>query len=108
METFRKISASIGSSKEIAGLNKKKKNNDDDGTKFVKSRLAVLSRGELTVRMNLLGTCIARDGPDSSYLGVKGLARLSRRGCSRFLRGSREISSAPSLHRASTDALIYH
>ena len=24
----------------------------------------------LYVRMNLLGTCIARDGPDSSYLGV--------------------------------------
>ena len=72
METFSgKISASIGSSKEIAGLNKKKKNNyDDDDTKFVKSRLAVFSRGELTVRMNLLGTCIARDGPDSSYLGV--------------------------------------
>ena len=69
METFRKISASIGSSKEIAGLNKKKKNDDDD-TKFVKSRLAVLSRGELTVRINLLGTCIARDGPDSSYLEV--------------------------------------
>ena len=38
--------------------------------KFVKSRLAVFSRGELTVRMNLLGACIARDGPDSSYLEV--------------------------------------
>ena len=25
---------------------------------------------ELTVRMNLLGTCIARDGQNSSYLGV--------------------------------------
>ena len=36
----------------------------------MKSRLAVFSRGELTVRMNLLGACIARDGPDSSYLGV--------------------------------------
>ena len=43
---------------------------DDDDTKFVKSRLAVFSHGELTVRMNLLGACIARDGPDSSYLGV--------------------------------------
>ena len=32
--------------------------------------LAVFSPGELTVCMNLLGTCIARDGPDSSYLGV--------------------------------------
>ena len=63
----------IGSSKEIAGLNKKKKNNyyyDDDDTKFMKSRLAVLSRGEMMVRMNQLDTCIARDGPDSSYLGV--------------------------------------
>ena len=57
------------------------------------------------VRMNLLGACIARDGPDS--LGsFKGLARLSRRGLSRFLRRSREISSVPSLHRASTDTLI--
>ena len=74
METFSgKISASIGSSKEIAGLNQKKNYyyyDDDDGTEFVKSRLAVFSRGELTERMNLLGTCIARDGPDSSYLGV--------------------------------------
>ena len=33
----------------------------------------------------------------------EGLARLSRR---RFVRGSREISLVPSLHRASTDALI--
>ena len=76
METFSgKISASIDSSKEIEGLNKKKNKNknyyyDDDDTKFVKLRLAVFSRGELTVRMNLLGTCIARDGPDRSYLGV--------------------------------------
>ena len=43
---------------------------DDDDTKFMKSRLAVFSRGELTVRMNMLGACIARDGSDSSYLGV--------------------------------------
>ena len=72
METFSgKISALVGSGKEIAGLNKKKKNNyDDDDTKFVKSHLAVFSRGELTVGMNLLGACIARDGPDSSYLEV--------------------------------------
>ena len=69
VETFSgKIGASIGSRKEIACLNKK--NNDDDDMKFVKSRLAVFSRGELTVRMNLLGACIARDEPDSSYLGV--------------------------------------
>ena len=36
----------------------------------------------------------------------EGLARLSRRVWRRFVRGSREISLAPSLHRASTDALI--
>ena len=47
-----------------------KNNDDDDDTKFVKSRLAAFSRGELTVRMNLLGACIARDRPDSSYLEV--------------------------------------
>ena len=63
METFSgKISASIGSSKEIAGLNKKK------NTMKMMTR-TVFSRGELTVRMNLLGTCIARDGPYCSYLG---------------------------------------
>ena len=32
---------------------------------------------------------------------------LSRRVWRRFVRGSREISLVPSLHRASTDALIY-
>ena len=36
----------------------------------------------------------------------EGIARLSRRVLRRFLRGSREISLVPSLHRASTDALI--
>ena len=36
----------------------------------------------------------------------EGLARLSRRVRRRFVRGSREISLMPSLHRASTDALI--
>ena len=36
----------------------------------------------------------------------EGLARLSRRVRRRFVRGSREISLVPSLHRASTDALI--
>ena len=36
----------------------------------------------------------------------EGLARLSRRVWRRFVRGSREISLVPSLHRASTDALI--
>ena len=38
----------------------------------------------------------------------EGLARLSRRVRRRFVRGSREISLVPSLHRASTDALILH
>ena len=42
------------------GLNKKYY--DDDDTKFVNSRLTVFSCGELTVGMNLLGICIARDG----------------------------------------------
>ena len=36
----------------------------------------------------------------------EGLARLSRRVRRRFVRGSREIPLVPSLHRASTDALI--
>ena len=37
----------------------------------------------------------------------EGIARLSRRVWRRFVRGSREISLVPSLHRASTDALIW-
>ena len=37
----------------------------------------------------------------------EGIARLSRRVWRRFVRGSREISLVPSLHRASTDALIH-
>ena len=36
----------------------------------------------------------------------EGLARVSRRVWRRFVRGSREISLVPSLHRASTDALM--
>ena len=36
----------------------------------------------------------------------EGIARLSRRVWRCFVRGSREISLVPSLHRASTDALI--
>ena len=36
----------------------------------------------------------------------EGLAGLSRRVWRRFVRGSREILLVPSLHRASTDALI--
>ena len=38
----------------------------------------------------------------------EGLARLSRRVWRRFVRGSREIPLVPSLHRASTDALILY
>ena len=37
----------------------------------------------------------------------EGIARLSSRVWRRFVRGSREISLVPSLHRASTDALIH-
>ena len=37
----------------------------------------------------------------------EGIVRLSHRVWRRFVRGSREISLVPSLHRASTDALIY-
>ena len=36
----------------------------------------------------------------------EGIAGLTRRVLRRFVRGSREISLVPSLHRASTDALI--
>ena len=36
----------------------------------------------------------------------QGLVRRSRRVRRRFVRGSSEISLAPALHRASTDALI--
>ena len=36
----------------------------------------------------------------------EGIARLCRRVWRRFVRGSREISLVPSLHRASTDALM--
>ena len=66
------------------------------------------SRGKLEAGRNELGLCTAR------YMSLKlllvcfeGLARLSRRVWRRFVRGSREISLVPSLHRASTDALIY-
>ena len=101
METFSgKINALIGSSTEIAGLNKK--NN------IMMMIIREIAFGHFLVwrtdgSMNLLGACIARQQLLESF---KGLARLSRRGWSRFLRGSREISSVPSLHRASTDALI--
>ena len=75
METFSgKISASTGFSKDIySGFEQEEEEEyyyDDDDTKFVKSRLAIFLRGELIVRMNLLGTYIARDGPDSSYFGA--------------------------------------
>ena len=38
---------------------------------------------------------------------LEGLTRLSRRAWRNFVCGSREISLVPSLHRASTDNLIY-
>ena len=40
-------------------------------------------------------------------MSFEGLARRSRGVKRRFLRGSREISLVPSLHRAATDALIH-
>ena len=44
-------------------------------------------------------------GTGWAYVCFQGLARRSRRVRKRFVRGSREIWLAPSLHRASTDAL---
>ena len=73
METFSgKINASIDSSKEIAGLNKKKKKKKMKNMMMItqKSRLTIFSHGELIVCMNLLGICIARSGSESSYLCV--------------------------------------
>ena len=54
-----------------------------------------------------LGLCTARyESKRLLLVCFEGLARLSRRVWRRFVRGSREISLVPSLHRASTDALI--
>ena len=88
-----KISASPGSSKEIAGKMMMIMMHD---TKIVKSRMSGFSRGKLEAGRIELGLCTAR------YESK----RLSRRVWRHFVRGSREISLVPSLHRASTDALI--
>ena len=72
-------------------MNKKKNNDDDDDTKFVNSRLTVFSCGELTVGMNLIGICIARNGQNRGYWRVLKAWLLSRRVRSLFVRGSREI-----------------
>ena len=68
----------------------------------MKSRVSGFSRGKLEAGRNVLGLCTARYESKS----FEGIARLSRRVWRRFVRGSREISLVPSLHRASTDALI--
>ena len=66
------------------------------------------SRGKLEAGRNELGLCTARyESKRLLLVCFEGLARLSRRVWRRFVRGSREISLVPSLHRASTDALIY-
>ena len=65
------------------------------------------SRGKLEAGRNELGLCTARyESKRLLLVSFEGLARFSRRVWRRFVRGSREISLVPSLHRASTDALI--
>ena len=65
------------------------------------------SRGKLEAGRNELGLCTARyESKRLLLVCFEGLARLSRRVWRRFVRGSREISLVPSLHRASTDALM--
>ena len=65
------------------------------------------SRGKLEAGRNELGLCTARyESKRLLLVCFEGLARLSRRVWRHFVRGSREISLVPSLHRASTDALI--
>ena len=70
----------------------------------MKSHMSGFSRGKLEAGRIELGLCTARY--ESLLVCFEGLARLSRRVWRRFVRGSREISLVPSLHRASTDALI--
>ena len=66
------------------------------------------SRGKLEAGRNELGLCTARyESKRLLLVCFEGLARLSLRVWRRFVRGSREISLVPSLHRASTDALIH-
>ena len=58
-----KISASPGSSKEIAGLTEEDDDDDDDDeddTKIVKSRMSGFSRGKLEAGRIQLGLCTAR------------------------------------------------
>ena len=104
-----KFSATAGSTKEIAGLKKKKlKNNCDDDTNIVKPRMSDFSHGELKVYTyevfgNMYRLIWARR---LLLVCFEGLGSHSHRVFSRFVRGSREISLMPSLHRASTDALI--
>ena len=100
LEMFgEKISASPGSSKEIAGLLRKMMM-----MKMTKSRMSGFSRGKLEAGRIELGLCTARY--ELLLVCFEGLARLSRRVWRHFVRVSREISLRSSLHRASTDALI--
>ena len=62
------------------------------------------SRGRLKVRMMFLGTCIGRYGPVDYSSVFGGIGSHSHRVFGRFVRGSREISPAPSLYRESTDS----
>ena len=64
------------------------------------------SRGKLEAGRIELGLCTARYESKMLLVCFEGIARLSRRVWRRFVRGSREISLVPSLHRASTDALM--
>ena len=72
--------------------------------KILKSRRSGFSRGKLEAGRNELVLCTARY--ELLLVCSEGLARLSRRVWRRFVRGSHEISLVPSLHRASTDALM--
>ena len=55
------------------------------------------SRGRLKVRMMFLGTCIGRYGPVDYSSVFGGIGSHSHRVFGHFVRGSREISPAPSL-----------
>ena len=72
--------------------------NNYDDTKIVKSRVRQVGTGWAYVQLEMSPKVVA--------LCFQGLARHSRRVRRRFVSGSREISLAPSLLRASTDALI--
>ena len=92
LETFgEKISASTGSSNEISGLL--------GGHEF---RNRVLADSRVTNWRQVgtaLGLCIPRnESRGCCCVCFQGLARRSRRVRRRFVRGSREISLAPSLY----------